>query len=201
MAAKKKGRAERRFAPTVSRLLVGLVMFFVMFTLLSAAITPERYDIQIGQPAPNTIKAAKDVEDIITTEKLRNDAANNVRSVYSVDENAKDTVLQTLSGRLDVVEQVANLYLPPEDGKSEVTEAQLSTANQQLAPVEITSDELVALGAAEPPQAASPNTMAAARQRESSVFFIFKYLSFHSCRHSRFLWLSVFRNRFVLSPL
>ena len=149
MAAKKKGRAERRFAPTVSRLLVGLVMFFVMFTLLSAAITPERYDIQIGQPAPNTIKAAKDVEDIITTEKLRNDAANNVRSVYSVDENAKDTVLQTLSGRLDVVEQVANLYLPPEDGKSEVTEAQLSTANQQLAPVEITSDELVALGAAE----------------------------------------------------
>ena len=149
MAAKKKGRAERRFAPTVSRLLVGLVMFFVMFTLLSAAITPERYDIQIGQPAPNTIKAAKDVEDIITTEKLRDDAANNVRSVYSVDENAKDTVLQTLSGRLDVVEQVANLYLPPEDGKSEVTEAQLSTANQQLAPVEITSDELVALGAAE----------------------------------------------------
>ena len=149
MAAKKKGRAERRFAPTVSRLLVGLVMFFVMFTLLSAAITPERYDIQIGQPAPNTIKAAKDVEDIITTEKLRSDAANNVRSVYSVDENAKDTVLQTLSGRLDVVEQVANLYLPPEDGKSEVTEAQLSTANQQLAPVEITSDELVALGAAE----------------------------------------------------
>ena len=64
MAAKKKGRAKRRFAPTVSRLLVGLVMFFVMFTLLSAAITPERYDIQIGQPAPNTIKAAKDVEDI-----------------------------------------------------------------------------------------------------------------------------------------
>ena len=104
MAAKKKGRAERRFAPTVSRLLAGLVMFFAMFTLLSAAIMPERYDIQIGQPAPNTIKAAKDVEDIITTEKLRNDAANNVRSVYSVDENAKDTVLQTLSGRLDVVE-------------------------------------------------------------------------------------------------
>ena len=149
MVAKKKGRAEKRFAPTVSRLLVGLVMFFVMFTLLSAAITPERYDIQIGQPAPNTIKAAKDVEDIITTEKLRNDAANSVRSVYSVDENAKGTVLQTLEGLLDAVEQVANLYLPPEDGKSEVTEAQLSTANQQLAPVEITSEELVALGAAD----------------------------------------------------
>ncbi len=149
MVAKKKGRAERRFAPTISRLLVGLAMFFVMFTLLSAAITPERYDIQVGQPAPNTIKAAKDVEDIITTEKLRNDAANSVRSVYSVDENAKGTVLQTLEGLLDAVEQVANLYLPPEDGKSEVTEAQLSTANQQLAPVEITSEELVALGAAD----------------------------------------------------
>lgn len=149
MVAKKRGRAERRFAPTISRLLVGLAMFFVMFTLLSAAITPERYDIQVGQPAPNTIKAAKDVEDIITTEKLRNDAANSVRSVYSVDENAKGAVLQTLEGLLDAVEQVANLYLPPEDGKSEVTEAQLSTANQQLAPVEITSEELVALGAAD----------------------------------------------------
>ena len=149
MVAKKKGRAEKRFAPTVSRLLVGLVMFFVMFTLLSAAITPERYDIQIGQPAPNTIKAAKDVEDIITTEKLRADAANNVRSVYSVDENVKDTVLQTLKSRLEAVKQVANLYLPPEEGKSEVTGTQLDTANQQLSPVEITSEELVALGAAD----------------------------------------------------
>lgn len=149
MVAKKKGRAEKRFAPTVSRLLVGLVMFFVMFTLLSAAITPERYDIRIGQPAPNTIKAAKDVEDIITTEKLRTDAANNVRSVYSVDENVKDTVLQTLGSRLEAVKQVANLYIPPEEGKSEVTDTQLDTANQQLAPVEITSEELVALGAAD----------------------------------------------------
>ena len=149
MVAKKKGRAEKRFAPTVSRLLVGLVMFFVMFTLLSAAITPERYDIQIGQPAPNTIKAAKDVEDIITTEKLRADAANNVRSVYSVDENVKDAVLQTLKSRLEAVKQVANLYLPPEEGESEVTGTQLDTANQQLSPVEITSEELVALGAAD----------------------------------------------------
>ncbi len=149
MVAKKKNRAEKRFAPTVSRLLVGLVMFFVMFTLLSAAITPERYDIRVGQPAPNTIKAAKDVEDIITTEKLRADAASNVRSVYSVDENVKDTVLQTLGSRLEAVKQVANLYRPPEEGKSEVTDTQLDTANQQLAPVEITSDELVALGAAD----------------------------------------------------
>lgn len=149
MVTKRKGRAERRFAPTVSRLLVGLVMFFVMFTLLSAAITPERYDIRVGQPAPNTIKAAKDVEDIITTEKLRADAASNVRSVYSVDENVKDTVLQTLGSRLEAVKQVANLYRPPEEGKSEVTDTQLDTANQQLAPVEITSEELVALGAAD----------------------------------------------------
>lgn len=149
MLTKKKGRAEKRFAPTVSRLLVGLVMFFVMFTLLSAAITPERYDIRVGQPAPNTIKAAKDVEDIITTEKLRADAASNVRSVYSVDENVKDTVIQTLGSRLEAVKQVANLYRPPEEGKSEVTDTQLDTANQQLAPVEITSEELVALGAAD----------------------------------------------------
>lgn len=149
MVTKRKGRAERRFAPTVSRLLVGLVMFFVMFTLLSAAITPKRYDIRVGQPAPNTIKAAKDVEDIITTEKLRADAASNVRSVYSVDENVKDTVLQTLGSRLEAVKQVANLYRPPEEGKSEVTDTQLDTANQQLAPVEITSEELVALGAAD----------------------------------------------------
>lgn len=63
--------------------LVGVAFYFVMFVLLVAIIAPERYDIKIGSPAPVTIFATKDVEDTVTTQRLRDEAAAQVAYSYS----------------------------------------------------------------------------------------------------------------------
>ena len=148
MISKKRGKTERNLAPRISRILVIAGMFFVMFAILSAAVTPERYDIQVGSPAPNTIKATKDVEDELTTEKLKTEAANAVRSVYYVDDSVEDAVLGLLSEKFAAMGQVSLLSLPQDD-PDDVTDSQLSSANALLSPVEITADQLRALSAAD----------------------------------------------------
>ncbi|MBQ4619493.1 MAG: HDIG domain-containing protein [Clostridia bacterium] len=145
---KKKMRAGRKIGAALSYTLLGVFVFFTMFALLSAAITPERYDIQVGSPAPNTIKATKDVEDTITTNKLRSNAAGSVKSIYIVDESVRKTVEEEAGARFKVLAQVASLSRVSE-GDTTVTENQLLSANEQFAPVEVTLEELTVIGRSE----------------------------------------------------
>ena len=78
--------------------LVGAAFYFVMFVLLVAIIAPERYDIKVGAPAPVTIFATKDVEDTVTTQKLRDEAAEAVAYSYnSVDASVVSAVVSNFS--------------------------------------------------------------------------------------------------------
>ncbi|MBQ5771484.1 MAG: HDIG domain-containing protein, partial [Clostridia bacterium] len=141
---RKKSRPASKFGSVLSHAMLGAAVFIVLFALLSAAITPERYDIQVGQPAPNTIKATKDVEDTITTQEEKAKAANQVRSIYIKDENAAVEVLENAGAKFKVLSQVAALSRANnEDGT--VTSSQLSSANEQLFPVSISADELSVL--------------------------------------------------------
>ena len=146
--AKKKKRTGKKIGAALSYTLLGVFVYFTLFALLSAAITPERYDIQIGAPAPNTIKATKDVEDTITTNKLRSQAAGSVKSIYIVDESVRGAVEEEAGARFKVLAQVASLSRVSE-GDAKATENQLSSANEQFAPVSITLEELTAIGRAE----------------------------------------------------
>lgn len=146
MYAKKKRQTDGKNGLTFRNLIMGLTVFFVMFAMLSAAITPDRYDIQVGQPAPNTIKATKDVDDLITTQKLKAEAANVVRSIYNVDENVKTAVMEKAVSRFSLLQQVSALY---HGAESSVTDTELESANAQFAPVSITAEQLNAMGNAD----------------------------------------------------
>ena len=69
-------------------LLLGLAMCAVMFVMLVFVAAPERYDIKQGAPAPVTVFATKDVEDAVTTQKLRDSAAAQVDLTYRSMDNA-----------------------------------------------------------------------------------------------------------------
>lgn len=78
--------------------LIALVTYFVMFALLSAAITPQRYDIHVGAPASVTIYANEDVVDQVTTDQLREEAAARVDVSYkSLDESVLGEVTAELN--------------------------------------------------------------------------------------------------------
>ena len=79
--------------------LIAAALYALMFILLSAVATPERYDIQTGHPAPVTIFATKDVEDTVTTQKLKDEAAAAVDYSYgSIDSTVVNQVITDFNG-------------------------------------------------------------------------------------------------------
>ncbi len=78
-------------------LLSGTLMMMVLF---SVAITPERYDLQVGDIAYTTITASKDVVDEIATERNRDAAAAQVEPTYLYKDGVSSEVLQNLKAVL-----------------------------------------------------------------------------------------------------
>ena len=77
---------------------IGAALYVVLFIMLVLAITPERYGIEVGAPAPITIMATKDVVDTVTTERLKEAAARAVEPSYKRAE--EDVASQVLSACL-----------------------------------------------------------------------------------------------------
>ncbi|MBQ2701171.1 MAG: HDIG domain-containing protein [Clostridia bacterium] len=77
--------------------LVMLIGAACMLAIFCAAITPERYDLQVGSIANKTIMASKDVVDEVTTAARREAAANQVEPSYHLKEGASEAVMSDLA--------------------------------------------------------------------------------------------------------
>ena len=126
----------------LARLFVAVGAFAALFITLSLAVTPVRYDISVGQPAPNTIKATKDVNDMITTERLKTEAASTVNSIYKVDETADEAALEALDEVFIEFKSISALL--GEEG-ADLSETQLAGANERLETFELDMECLKAL--------------------------------------------------------
>ena len=106
--------------------LIAVGTYLLLFVLLSAAVTPQRYDIRVGMPADATIYASEDVVDTVTTEQLRDAAAAQVDVSYkSVDESVTTQVTNDLSA---LFERLLALY----DARGDAAELDLKLSPAQL---------------------------------------------------------------------
>ncbi len=74
-------------------ILIGSIVLFGLFAL---ACVSDRYSLQVGDIAHQTITATKDVEDAVTTEQHRKAAAAAVEASYHLREGATEEVLMAL---------------------------------------------------------------------------------------------------------
>ncbi len=104
MKKRKEGRGKTRLArlfawfrgngaKSAAVILLGSVMLFGLFAL---ACVSDRYSLQVGDIAHQTITATKDVEDTVTTEQYRKAAAAAMEASYHKDETATEEVLMAL---------------------------------------------------------------------------------------------------------
>ena len=89
------GAGSERRGATMGMLILCVCFALVVLTML-LALAPERYSLQVGDIAPKTITATKDVIDEATTEYKRQEARQAVQPVYQEDETALDRVLEGL---------------------------------------------------------------------------------------------------------
>lgn len=109
-AAKRKSTLRRMIAwlrsaqaKCTAVLMAGFVAIFLLFAL---ACISDRYSLQVGDIAHQTITATKDVEDTVTTEQHRKAAAAAVEASYHLQDGATEEVLLALDELLAQLAQV-----------------------------------------------------------------------------------------------
>lgn len=95
---------KRRHAIFLTMVAVGV--FALVFLASATVLSPRRYNLEVGDIAPETIKATKDVEDRVRTEALIKQAVGAVDDIYSRDGKITDSVTSALTGFFDTVDEL-----------------------------------------------------------------------------------------------
>ncbi len=86
--------------------LLAVLMMLVSFIAISTALTPKRYELELGDKAPETIYATKNVENSIATAALKEQARNNAQIIYKIDTDTTKTLLEHAQKYFDTLESV-----------------------------------------------------------------------------------------------
>lgn len=109
-----KNISQSKRTAMISSLLVVLMMIISFFTI-STALTPKRYELELGDKAPETIYATKNVENSVATAALKEQARSNAQIIYKIDTDTTKMLLkrsQNFFDTLENVRQAANAKLP-----------------------------------------------------------------------------------------
>ncbi len=157
-------KTKRTSRQKLANVLVGVCSYIIIFLLLIAAITPKQYNLSVGNIAPETIKATKDVEDTITTELKRKEAREAVETVYKSDATVADRVLADMDAYFAALLQVNakgeeirqqkladqhSASTPPPaspgegDGRDDATPEPTATPTPEATPADVFSDEFI----------------------------------------------------------
>ena len=82
----------------IASVLIGSVTLLVVFALIAVSITPVKYDIVVGEVAPATITASREIVDDISTEAARAEARAAVADVYTRDDTVTESVSKNIAG-------------------------------------------------------------------------------------------------------
>ena len=93
----------------VQQALFAAVTYLILLAICLLAISPEQYDLSVGDVAPKTITASKDIVDEITTERRRQAAADAVSPVYYKDDTVSETVLSDMDAVFSELRAVREL--------------------------------------------------------------------------------------------
>ncbi|MGI6236659.1 MAG: HD family phosphohydrolase [Candidatus Excrementavichristensenella sp.] len=91
----------KSLSPALTGILAILITYATLFVMLATAISPERYDLKVGEVSPITITATKDVVDSVTTNRLRDAAVRGVQPSYISDSSVQPLVLSELQACFD----------------------------------------------------------------------------------------------------
>lgn len=121
-------------------------VYLILLVICFLTVSPEQYDLRVGDVAPKTITASRDIVDEITTTRRRQAAANAVSPVYFKDDTISDTVMADLDAAFSELRAVRELGTQIKDGwtsdDAAYTEADYAQATGLLTRVSLSSYQL-----------------------------------------------------------
>ena len=136
---KKLKLLKARFGPALGTLLIGIVTYLALYAMLVATITPDQYDLRVGQVSPITVTATRDVEDVLATQQLRDEAIATVQPTYMTNAETQSKVLKNLESAFNRLKSVNGWVVDPEE---EISDTFIRQAQNALSPMEIDGETI-----------------------------------------------------------
>lgn len=113
--------------------LLSLLFFGVLFYTLLTSLQPPKYDLRVGQAAPEEVVSPKLIVDQHHTQQLRTEAMGRVEPVYRLDQGIYPEVKRDIDTLFDLVFEVREMEeLTPEEMLTELQDNMLGITGYQL---------------------------------------------------------------------
>lgn len=130
----------------LKQVLFAALTYLVLLLICFLTISPEQYDLSVGDVAPKTITASRDIVDEITTNRRRQQAADAVSPVYYKDDTVSDAVLADLDAAFSELRAVRELAAQIQSGWTEAdaafTDEDYSQAQGMLTSLKLSNYQL-----------------------------------------------------------
>lgn len=80
------------------KIVIGVLAYVGVFAIMLAAISPQRYDLKVGDIATESIRAPRDVENKIATRRLIEQARHSVAPIYRLNQDVQTEIVEEVNG-------------------------------------------------------------------------------------------------------
>lgn len=113
-----KKRLSRIRFPRVKPYITFIITTLIVYLILSTVVVSKKYKFQVGEIAKFDIKAPRDVEDKVATQKSIEEELKHVQETYTYDANIRKGALDNINKLFELVKKI-NSENPPYNPSSE----------------------------------------------------------------------------------
>lgn len=114
----RKKRLSRIRFPRVKPYITFIITTLIVYLILSTVVVSKKYKFQVGEIAKFDIKAPRDVEDKVATQKSIEEELKHVQETYTYDANIRKGALDNINKLFELVKKI-NSENPPYNPSSE----------------------------------------------------------------------------------
>lgn len=130
-----------RYRDIIKGSCVFLVAWALTVVLMCLAVAPTQYSITVNEPAQETIRASKDIEDKLTTEQERQAAMDKVENIYVLDTASIEASLAGVQSAYDALLEAKNAAEKKlSDATEQYEQAMLNVPEGETPPVKPTEE-------------------------------------------------------------
>lgn len=126
-----KKRLSRIRFPRVKPYITFIITTLIVYLILSTVVVSKKYNLQVGEIAKLDIKAPRDVEDKVATQRSIEEELKHVQETYTYDANIRKGALENINKLFELVKKI-NSENPPYNPSSEDDNEKIKSEQEKI---------------------------------------------------------------------
>jgi cyclic-di-AMP phosphodiesterase PgpH len=126
-----KKRLSRIRFPRVKPYITFIITTLIVYLILSTVVVSKKYNLQVGEIAKFDIKAPRDVEDKVATQRSIEEELKHVQETYTYDANIRKGALENINKLFELVKKI-NSENPPYNPSSEDDNEKIKSEQEKI---------------------------------------------------------------------